>query len=254
MPLVHVEGADPVGDAQRFEHRETAITENRLLAQAVAAVAAVETRGQRAIARIVALEIGIEQINGHGRGGGSRADHVVTPSPDLHRAALDCDRDRPIDAEHARPRVPNLPRFGLIPAGIEVLHEVAEVIKQRYPDDRQTEVGRRQQHVTCQYPEAAAVRRQRRIAGDLHREIGDTRRLTARDAEGVQPAFEGGALVGTGPRSHGTYLGVCRQTTRRRAAVRPGLGRSVRLPCCNRGQCRVLLMCWPVGQPQGTAI
>ena len=196
VSLVHVKRADPVGEAECFEHRETAVPEDRFLAQAVAAVAAVESRGQRAIARIVAFEIRIEQIHRHGRGDGAGADHVVAPRPNLNGAALDRNRDRPIDAEHARPGIPNLARFGLIAAPIEVLHEVSEVIEQRYADNRQPEIRSREQHVAGQDAEAAAVRRQARIAGDLHREIGNARRFAAGGADGVKPAFEGGALVG----------------------------------------------------------
>ena len=65
----------------------------------------------------------------------------------------------------------------LIPLAIEPLIEIALAVSEGDRDQRDAQVRRRAQHVAGENSQSAAVRRNARIDGYIHRKIGNTYRI-----------------------------------------------------------------------------
>ena len=89
VAFVHVVDVYPV--AERMGHARAAHAEHNLLLQAVVGVAAVEVIGQAAIPARVAVQIGVEQVDGHHVA--VAAHQVVAPGAHGHDAVFHGDRD-----------------------------------------------------------------------------------------------------------------------------------------------------------------
>jgi len=144
-----------------------------ILPQADARVRVVELRGEPAVVRVVARVAGVEQVERHLVA--PHAAQAMAPGADVHRAAREFQRDRGRQPLQQVLRNPLHGLFALVAVGVEALAEVAAAVEERHPDHREPEVGRRAQAVAGEHPEPAGVRGDRRIEGDLHREVGDAR-------------------------------------------------------------------------------
>jgi hypothetical protein len=89
VAFVHVVDVDPV--AEGVGHARAAHAEHDLLLQAVVGVAAVEMIGEAAIPARVAVDVGIEQVDGHDVAGAAL--HVVAPGAHGHDAVFHRDGD-----------------------------------------------------------------------------------------------------------------------------------------------------------------
>ena len=84
VPLIHVVNADVV--PERIEHPQAAHAKHNLLLQAVVGIAAVQAIGQGTVVRIVALQIGVEHVDGNGVT--SDAFHVIAPGAHMYTGGL----------------------------------------------------------------------------------------------------------------------------------------------------------------------
>ena len=169
VALVHVVDERLIVEGGKDAH--SAHAQHRFLPQAVIAVASVEVVGQPAVARIVFLKVGVEEIDGDGVAGDAL--EVITPGADGDGAILDgYSHDRRFGGEDAF-RAPGLRLSRLNAFGIEVLTEVSEAMREGYGDQRQAHVCRGAQGVACEHAETTAIGRYRRADGDFHRKIGN---------------------------------------------------------------------------------
>ncbi len=171
VALVHV--VDRRVDAERAQRAHPADPERQLLHHAGVLIPAVEMAGDPAVALLVVVAIGVEEVE---------RDAADTDAPDaqLHRATVDREGDRErhaVAADHALDRqgrdvevdvALRLPR-----RTIHLLEEVALPVEQADADERQPEVGRRLQVIGREDAEAAGVDRQRLVNRELGREVRD---------------------------------------------------------------------------------
>ena len=167
VALIHMKDIDPV--AQSAGHAQPAHAENNLLLQAVVGVAAVEVVSQPAVPAGVALQVGIEQKDGHHMS--VAAGHVVAPGAHRHNAVLDrdCHPGWLLGAEIGG--VPRLHFFGLQARGVEVLLKVALAMQQRKGNQRNAQVGGGAKRVAGQNSQAAGVGGHGWVDGNFHGEI-----------------------------------------------------------------------------------
>ena len=98
MPLVHVEGLE-LAVTERLEHRRSADTEQRFLAEAVALIAAVQVAGESAVLRVVVGQVRVEEVDGNRIAAGA-SDRV---EPRLQADAASFDTDLDLDVADATP-------------------------------------------------------------------------------------------------------------------------------------------------------
>ena len=167
MTFVHVVDIDAVAEGVR--HARAAHAQHDLLLQAVVCVAAVQVIGQAAVPSGVAVEVGIEKVDGHDMSGA--AAHVVAPGAHGNNAVFNGDRDtgRFLNAESIR--VPGLNFFALHTGAVEMLLEVPFAMQQRESDEGNAQVGRRSQRIACENAEAARIGGHGLMDCNLHREI-----------------------------------------------------------------------------------
>jgi hypothetical protein len=141
-------------------------------------VAAVERVGETAIELAVLVEHGVEQEHRHLVS--LHAVHRVPPGRHVNRAPLDGDRAARV---HALEHVLGAPldrRLALMPMLVEVLLEVPLPVKQRDGDERDAKIRCGAEGIAGEDAEATAVRRDRLLEADLHREV---RNSGARDTK-----------------------------------------------------------------------
>ena len=153
--------------AEGAERPHAADAEHDLLAQPVVLVAAVQAVGDGDAVGGVALDVGVEQVEGD-------APDVGPPDVAPHRVAgeVDGDLDAGVDeAERLRGEVGD---GLLLPAvGVEALAEVALGVQQADPDERDAEVRRRLEVVAGEHAEAAGVLGEGLADAELGGEVGD---------------------------------------------------------------------------------
>jgi len=156
VALVDVE--DGRRKAERREGAYAADAEEKLLADPVLAVSAVQRVGQ---------QLDVQQVEGH------RAD-VVAPDGggDGLVRQLDLDGDR-LAHETGGLRVNRLVVLRLPARIAQALREVPVAVEEPDADEGEPEVGCGFQMVAGEHPEAAGVDRQARVDGELHAEVRD---------------------------------------------------------------------------------
>ena len=161
---------------QSAQQPRSANTEDRLLAQPVVCIASVQMIGQRAIFRVILIQVRIQKINGNSVP--RDAFHVVAPCPHRHRPPLNRDRDHRLFPRQCRLRIPRLRLLGLNAIRIQMLMEITLAVRQSDGRQRQTHIRRRPQRVARENPEAATVSGKLRRHRDFHREVGDNAAVT----------------------------------------------------------------------------
>jgi hypothetical protein len=202
VPLVDVVLRPLVGaHPHRLEQRRAAHAQHHLLAEAVAAVAAVERVGERPVVRVVLVEVRVEQEHRHHVA--SDALHLVAPRAHAHVAPLDLHRDL---VRHRREALLGAPRgraLLLHAALAEPLREVALAVGEGDGHHRQPQVGRRADGVTREHAEAAAVGGETLLEADLHGEVRDGRQRGRRDGHDGNLERERRQIMRTARRSGG---------------------------------------------------
>src|SRR5882724_3520693 len=142
-------------NAHSFERAETADTEQQLLANANAAVAAIEARGQLAIFWRIPFDVGIEQEQ-------VAAANFQTPDAGANAASSRFDLDGDGFAVGADRRLHRqmihigLNVFFLLPAvAIETLPEISLTVEQADADERNIQIGSALDVIACQDAQAA---------------------------------------------------------------------------------------------------
>src|SRR6186713_506185 len=97
----------------------------------------------------------------------------ILPGTDVDRPPFDHHARASVDWFEVIFRAPSHGLLGLIAARVEMLFEVSLAMEERDADDRNAEIGSGAQRVTGEHTETAAVRRDRLVERDLHREIRD---------------------------------------------------------------------------------
>src|SRR5208282_4984757 len=158
-------------DAHGSECTEAAHAQQKFLAYAGAAIAAIEARGEIAIFRRIALHIRIQQKK-------IAPSDLRTPDLGADRAAsclnFDHDRfailaDRRLYGALVDVRVNIL--FLLPAAAVETLQEVALAVEQTYADEWNVEIGRTLDVIAGQHAESAGIDGQRFVQSEFSREI-----------------------------------------------------------------------------------
>ena len=169
-----VEVADVRRDAHRREGPQAAHAEQDLLAYAGVLVAAVEVAGDGTVLVVVALDLGVEQVEGD-------APHVDLPDLRAHRAA----RIGQLDQD-GRPVVAALQGHGqqgeivaavvlaLAPLEIDLLVEVAEAVGQAHAHQGEAQVAGGLEVVAREDAQPARVERQALVDAELGGEVGHT--------------------------------------------------------------------------------
>jgi len=174
MPLVHV--VDVRGDAQGFQGPHPADAEEDLLANPHFLVAAVELAGDLAVLGGVLRHVGVEQIQRH-----PPHPHAPDLRLDLPPGEVHADHHRRLVAEHLRHRqvVEIVPReqLQLPPVGVEALAEVALLVQQPDPRQRDAQLRGALEVVARQHAQPAGVDRQRLGQPELGAEVRDPGRL-----------------------------------------------------------------------------
>src|ERR1019366_6862694 len=169
VPFVQVQDAG--GDAHGAERAISANAEQRFLADADAAIAAVQTRSKFAIFLGVAFHVGIEK---------KQIDAAYADTPDfgaddaatgfnLHADGFAVGADGGLHGELIDVGMEVL--FVLPALAVEALGEVALAIEQAHADQGNAEVGRAFDMVTGQHAEAARVDGQRFMQAEFSGEI-----------------------------------------------------------------------------------
>ena len=190
VALVHVEH---VGlDAQELQGPHPAYAEENLLADPHFLVAAVELAGDLAILGRVLRHVGVQQVQGDP----AHAD-VPDLGLDVPPGELHLHHGRRVVAEHLGDGeiVEVVPREQLeLPSvGVEALAEVALLVQQSHPHQRDAQLGGALEVVARQHAQAARVDRQRLGQAELGAEIRDPRAV-------------GGAVVVRPPRAAGEVV------------------------------------------------
>jgi hypothetical protein len=156
--VAFVQVDDPGVDAERGEGAHPANPEQQFLTDADSAVTAVEARGELAIFRLIAFDIGVEEQQG-------AATDRQLPYPREQRSGtgIDADDDRFVRRSGGLNRQvivldPDV-FLGLPAVRIEPLAEVALVIEQPDPDKRNAKVGCALDVIAGEDAEAAGVDR-----------------------------------------------------------------------------------------------
>ncbi len=161
MPLVDME--DRRFETERGQGADAAHPEQKLLADAVLAVARVERIGE---------QVDVEEVQRDGR---RRAGaDVVAPHRCLYGVAgqLDLDGDG-LALQAERLGVDRRVRLGLAPFVAQALGEVPAAVQEPHPDERQAELCCSLQVVAREDAEAARVDRQAHVDAELHAEVRD---------------------------------------------------------------------------------
>ena len=186
MAFVHVVDVD--GMAKSAGHADAAHAENDFLLQPIIRVASVEVVGQGAVPGGVALDVGVEQVDGHHVA--IAANQLIAPGTHRDNAALNGDGDACSLFRAEFGRVPGLVFFPLVAGAGKVLLEVALAMHQRERHQRHAQIGSRAQSVTGQYAQAARVGGHRRVDGDFHGEVcdepGGRKRLVGKGGIGIR--------------------------------------------------------------------
>ncbi len=170
--VAFVEVKDTGGDAQGVECAETTYSEEEFLADASAAVAAVEARGKFEILGGVAGDVGVQE---------QEVAATDFDSPDLgandSAAGLDFDDDPfPVCTDgrlHGQLVDVGLEVVFALPAFVvEALKEVSLAVEEANADERDAEVGRALDVVSGEDAEASGVDREGLVQAELGREIG----------------------------------------------------------------------------------
>ena len=127
MSLVEVIRRDSVV-AERPHEDRAADSQDHLLCEPVARVAAVEVVGQTPVALVVLRKVGIEQVNRHRRAGDPM--HHVAPNAERNGPPFDLHLERDVDGIESRLRVPVLRFFALISMFVEALREESGAMHQ----------------------------------------------------------------------------------------------------------------------------
>ena len=207
MTLVHV--TDAGVDSQRLQGPDSADSQQHLLPDPHFAVAAVQNRGDFAVVRFVAFEVGVEQEKGD-------AADVGAPYPGGYGAVRVGDLDgqggpRGVGDRLDRKAVEVVLGIGLeLPAvRVERLPEVPLAIQETDPGQGEAEVARRLQVVPGEHPEAPRIDRQGSGDSEFQREIGDLQ--TVLTVPLVEPGLSRHVLLERGgqPGDAGGELAVC---------------------------------------------
>ena len=174
VSLVEVKNAR--GDAHRPQGAEASDTEQQLLADSHARVAAIQTRGELHVLRSVPLDVGIQKKQ-------ITSTHVHAPDfcPDepaarfdLYRNSLAVGSNRKLHRQMANIR---LQVFFLLPAtGVERLPEIALAVKQADANQGDAQVGRALNVIARQDPQPAGIFGNRFVQSELSREVRDRAR------------------------------------------------------------------------------
>ena len=202
MALVHVE--DGGRDPRRRQRADAADPQQDLLADPHLAVASVEHAGDVAGIGGVAVDVGVQQQQGHAAhldAAQGRPDEVVAdPHLDHHGPPVGAwlvgqRQVAPVGGGVALP---------LAAVRAQRLAEVAAPVEQPHPRQRHAQVGGRLQVVAGQDAEAARVERDARVEAELEREVGHPHALRLGVGAG-EPAgvVRVGVQAARDPRDHG---------------------------------------------------
>ena len=170
VALVQVE--DGRVDTELAKHAHARDAEHELLVQAVLTVAAVELVGDRPGPVRVALDVGVEQVEG-----GASDLHAPDPCADGDEPArfvreLD-DRAQLLEKDRQALGIVVRIALGLPIARVEPLPEVPVAVEQTDRDERHAEIRRRLQVVAGEHAEPARVDRQALVEPELAGEVRD---------------------------------------------------------------------------------
>ena len=169
VALVHV--IDVYMQPQCIGHAHAAHAQHDLLLQAIVGVATVEMVGEAAVPARVAVQIGVEQVDGNHVPGAAL--EVVAPGAHGYDAVFHRYRDpRRFFGAEVR-RVPRLNVFALGARLVEMLLEIAFAVQQGEGDQGNSQVRRGTQRVAGQHAQAAGVGGHGGVNGDLHGEVSD---------------------------------------------------------------------------------
>ena len=169
VPFVEV--IDARHDSHRTDRPHAADAEHNFLADTYPRVAAVETARELAVLGRVALDIAIEQVEGHAahRHLPDLGENRARPRVDLHDERLALRVDGRLDRQHLDPRLQVV--LVLIAVDVELLLEVALVVEQSHGDERDTQTAGALDVVAGEHTETTRIDRHRLMDAELRREI-----------------------------------------------------------------------------------
>ena len=167
-------------DPHRANGLHSADTQHQFLTDANTRVAAIETAGELAIIRLVAFDIGVEEIEAHATHGhlpDLRKQRART-SVNLHRDRLPVGTQGRFDRQGLNPRLQIL--LVLVAIDVELLSKISLVIKEPHGHERNPQTAGAFDVVAGEHAQAAGVNWHRFVNPELSRKIDD--RLRAEHA------------------------------------------------------------------------